>query len=236
MTTQQTRLTSLTPWIVGTVATAIVAVGSVLGFRLFTGHTPANAEAAASSQSAQSDAYTQSDNAPQSATPTPVSIPKPTPPPNLYAGGKEGVEATAQRFLDLWAYAFNTGDTEELMQLCQDGDFCDRFAEDMQVFHEHEVVIKPLEYTYLATDEVYPCYKRSDNTVGICIFLSMSEKHAISLPARSGESPHEYSTVRSKESDGTQEEENLTLGLFLSEQDDHSFIIVEIVLRKPDNA
>ena len=91
MTTQQPRLTSLTPWIVGTVATAIVAVGSVLGFRLFTGHTPANAEAAASSQSAQSDAYTQSDNAPQSATPTPVSIPKPTPPPNLYAGGKEFV-------------------------------------------------------------------------------------------------------------------------------------------------
>lgn len=122
------------------------------------------------------------------------------------------------------------------MQLCQDGDFCDRFAEDMQAFHEDKIVVKPIEYTYLATDEVYGCYKRSDNTVGICIFLSVSEKQAISLPAHSGESSHEYSTVRPKESDGTQKVEDLTLGLFLTEQDDHSFIIVGIVLKKPDNA
>ena len=109
------------------------------------------------------------------------------------------MEATVQRFLDLWAYAFNTGDTEELMQLCQDGDFCDRFAEDMQAFHEAKIVIKPLKYTYLATNEVYGCYKRSDNTVSI--FLSVSEKQAISLPAHSGEGPHEYSTVRSDATD-----------------------------------
>ena len=48
----------------------------------------------------------------------------------------------------------------------------------MQAFHEAKIVIKPLKYGYLATDEVYGCYKRSDNTVGI--FLSVSEKQAIS--------------------------------------------------------
>ena len=115
MTTQRPRLTSLAPWIVGAVATAVIAVGSFLGFHLFTGHTPANAEAAASSQSAQSDANTQSNNAPLSASPTPVSVPKPTPPPNLYAGGDEGVAATAEYFTDLWAYSLNMGDTEEIM-------------------------------------------------------------------------------------------------------------------------
>lgn len=91
------------------------------------------------------------------------------------------------------------GDTEEIMQLCQDGDFCDRLTEDMQALHEDKIVIKPIEYTYLATDEVYGCYKRSDNTVSI--FLSVSEKQAISLPTHSGESPHECSTVRSDATD-----------------------------------
>ncbi len=115
MTTQRPRLTSLAPWIVGAVATAVIAVGSVLGFRLFTGHTPANNEAAASSQSDQSDANTQSNNAPQSASPTPVSVPKPTPPLNIYAGGDEGVAATAEYFTDLWAHSLSMGDTEEIM-------------------------------------------------------------------------------------------------------------------------
>lgn len=64
MTTQQTRLTSLTPWIIGAIATAVIAVGSVLGFRALSEQMSANAEVAASSQSAQSDATTQSDNAP----------------------------------------------------------------------------------------------------------------------------------------------------------------------------
>lgn len=115
MTTQQPRLTSLTPWIIGAIATAAIAVGSILGFRALNEQTPANAEAAASSQSAQSDADTQSGNTPQSATPTPVSVPKPTPPLNIYAGGDEGVAATAEYFTDLWAHSLSMGDTEEIM-------------------------------------------------------------------------------------------------------------------------
>ena len=64
-----------------TPAAVIIGVGLLLGFHLLTERTTANNEAAAATQSAQSEAANQSGNTPRSATPTSVSVPKPTPHP-----------------------------------------------------------------------------------------------------------------------------------------------------------
>ena len=74
---------------IAAIAAVIIGAGLLLGFHLLTERTTANNEAAAATQSAQSEAANQSGNTPRSATPTSVSVPKPTPPPSLYAGGKK---------------------------------------------------------------------------------------------------------------------------------------------------
>lgn len=195
MTTQQTRLTSLTPWIIGAIATAVIAVGSVLGFRLFTGHTPANAEAATSSQSAQSDATTQSDNAPQSATPTPVSVPKPTPPPNLYAGGDEGVAATAEYFTDLWAYSLNMGDTDEITKICHNNDFCAALDNDVHTLHADRIVTRPIRMKYLTTMEIWNCNDQHEGTKGTCIKFRYSQQSGYAIRKDHDAANPDYSTV-----------------------------------------
>ena len=195
MTTQQIRLTSLTPWIIGAIATAAIAVGSVLGFRALNEQTPANAEAAASPQSAQSDANTQSNNAPQSATPTPVSVPKPTPPPNLYAGGDEGVAATAEYFTDLWAYSLNMGDTDEIMKICHNNDFCTALDNDVHTLHADRIMTRPVRMKYLTTMEIWNCNDQRDGTKGTCIKFRYSQQSGYAIRKDHDATNPDYSTV-----------------------------------------
>ena len=105
------------PWIIAIIAIVTVIAASMLTFRAF--NARANAEAEAHPQSAQSEAHqsigSQSDDAQSGETPfptpTPAEITKPTPPNGLHEGGLVGAQVTAVWFVDLWEYAFNTGDT-----------------------------------------------------------------------------------------------------------------------------
>ena len=112
-----TKPSNIGQW-VGAVIAAVVIIGaSFLGFHAFNARAHANAELQSGAQSPQSDntaqSGSQSGDTPQSTEPTSVNVPKPTPPPHLYAGGQIGAQATSQWYIDLWAYAFNTGDTED---------------------------------------------------------------------------------------------------------------------------
>ncbi len=137
------------PWIIAIIAVVTVIAASLLGFRVF--NTKANAEAKDRQQSAQSDTLQstdrQSGDLQSGDTPSPVptqaEITKPSPPNGLYEGGLVGAQVTAVWFVDLWEYAFNTGDTDDLMALCQDEDFCDQFVEDMRNYHENRIVTTP---------------------------------------------------------------------------------------------
>ena len=153
MSTIQAQQRSFRPWIIAIVATVAIIAATLLGLRAF--NTTAHAEGETPAQSAQSDSTTQSGSqsgdTPQSAEPTPISVPKPTPPPHLYAGGQIGAQATSQWYLDLWTYAFNTGDTEDFMKVCQVAGYCDEFAHDLELMHTDSYLVTPLTNKYLQT-------------------------------------------------------------------------------------
>ena len=135
-------------WI-GAIITAIVLVAvSFVGFRAFNARAHAQTELESGAQSPQSDSArqsgTQSGDAPQSAQPTPVDVPKPTPPPYLYAGGQIGAQATAQYYLELRAYAINMGDTEDYRMICDEGEFCSAFDTDVHTLHTDRIVTRPI--------------------------------------------------------------------------------------------
>ena len=236
-----TKPTTISKWI-GTVVAAIVIVAALfLGLHAFNARAHANAELQSGAQSPQSDSTeqsgSQSGDTPQSTEPTPAVITKPTPPKGLQEGGQVGAQTTALWFVELWEYAFNTGDTEEFDQICQDGDFCIRFADEVKTLRENSVVIQPLEDTILPdTTRSYDCYKRDSGIFGVCVELSVSEKAAIVQNANSEDTSHEYTTIRAEKSDGTQKETQLSLFLFITEQDDHSYVISGFTLRPTEHA
>ena len=225
-----TKPSNIGRWI-GVVIAAIVLVAvSFVGFHAFNAHAHTNAEPQSGAQSPQSDSTEQSGpqsgDTPQSAEPTPAEITKPTPPKGLQEGGQVGAQTTALWFVELWEYAFNTGDTEEFNQICQDGDFCDRFAEEVKSLREDSVVIQPLEYTIIPdSTRSHDCYKRGSGILGVCVELSISEKSAIVQGADTDDTSREYTTVHTEKSDGTQKENKFSLLLFITEQDDHSCVI-----------
>ena len=94
-----TKPSNIGRWIGAVIAAIVLVAVSFVGFRAFNARAHANAELQSGAQSPQSDSVgqsgTQSGDAPQSAEPTPVDVPKPTPPPNLYAGGQIGAQARA---------------------------------------------------------------------------------------------------------------------------------------------
>lgn len=145
-------------WIVAIVATVAIIAATLVGLRAF---NTTHAEGETPPQSAQSDStaqsVSQSGDTPQSAEPTPISVPKPTPPPHLYAGGQIGAQATSQWYLNLWTYAFNTGDTEDFMKVCQVAGYCDEFAHDLERMHTDSYLITPLTNKYLQTNDIYKC-------------------------------------------------------------------------------
>lgn len=236
-----TNLSTIGKWISATIATVVIIGASFLGLHAFNARAHANAELQSGAQSPQSDSTAQSGaqsgDTPQSAEPTPAEITKPTPPKGLQEGGQVGAQTTALWFVELWEYAFNTGDTEEFNQICQDGDFCVRFADEVKSLRENSIVIQPLEDAIIpSTTRSYDCYRKDTGILGVCVELSISEKSAIVRRTNSEETSHEYTTIRTEKGDGTQKESKLSLHLFITEQDDHSWVISGFSLRQTDNA
>ena len=235
------KLSTIGKWISATIAAIVIVAASFLGLHAFNARAHANAEFQSGAQSPQSDSTTQSGpqsgDTPQSAEPTPAEITKPTPPKGLQEGGQVGAQTTALWFVELWEYAFNTGDTEEFNKICQDGDFCVRFADEITSLRKNSVVIQPLEDTIIPDNiRSYDCYVRDTGIFGVCIELSISEKSAVVRSAGSEDTSREYTTVRTEKGDGTQKETKLSLHLFITEQDDHSCVISGFLLRRMENA
>ena len=115
------KLSTIGQWVGAAIAAVVIIGASFLGFHAFNARAHANAELQSGAHSPQSDSTEQSDSqsgdTPQSAEPTPVDVPKPTPPKGLQEGGQVGAQITALWFVELWEYAFNTGDTEEFNKI-----------------------------------------------------------------------------------------------------------------------
>ncbi len=236
-----TKPSNIGRWIGAAIATIILVAVSFVGFRAFNARAHANAELQSGAQSPQSDTAaqsgTQSGDAPQSAQPTPVDVPKPTPPKGLQEGGQVGAQTTALWFVELWEYAFNTGDTEEFDQICQDGDFCIRFSDEVKSLRKNSVVIQPLEDTIIPNNtRSYDCYRKDTGIFGVCVELSISERAAIVQSVDSDDTSREYTTIHTEKSDGMQKENKLSLHLFITEQDDHSYVISGFLLQPTENA
>ena len=87
-----TKLSTIGKWIGAAIAAIVIVAASFLGFHAFNARAHANAELQSGAQSPQSDSTEQSGpqsgDAPQSAEPTPVDVPKPTPPLHLHREGR----------------------------------------------------------------------------------------------------------------------------------------------------
>ena len=194
-----TKTSSIGQW-VGAVIAAVVIIGaSFLGLHAFNARAHANADLQSGAQSPQSErteqSGSQSGDAPQSAEPTPVDVPKPTPPPHLYAGGQIGAQATSQWYVDLWAYAFNTGDTEDFMTVCQIDNFCTRVNDDVQALHADRIVTRPITIKYLMTKEIWDCTSTPDQISGTCIKFDYSEQSGTAIRKDNDETKPDYSTI-----------------------------------------
>ena len=236
-----TKPSNIGRWIGAIIAAIVLVAVSFVGFRAFNARAHANAELQSGAQSPQSDTAaqsgTQSGDAPQSAQPTPVDVPKPPPPKGLQEGGQVGAQTTALWFVELWEYAFNTGDTEEFDQICQDGDFCIRFSDEVKSLRKNSVVIQPLEDTIIPNNtRSYDCYRKDTGIFGVCVELSISERAAIVQSVDSDDTSREYTTIHTEKSDGMQKENKLSLHLFITEQDDHSYVISGFLLQPTENA
>ena len=147
-----------------------------------------------------------------------------------------GAQVTAVWFVDLWEYAFNTGDTDDLMALCQDEDFCDHFVEDMRNYHENRIVTTPLELNIQPDgNRAFACHLRTSGISGLCMQLSMSQKSARFYATGPTNDTREYTTVRAIESSEAQNESYFTIRILLTEQDDHSFIMRNIEWIDPEH-
>ena len=194
-----TKTSSIGQW-VGAIIAAVVIIGtSFLGFHAFNARAHANADLQSGAQSPQSDSTaqsgSQSGDTHQSAEPTPVDVPKPTPPPHLYAGGQIGAQATSQWFTDLWAYAFNTGDTEDFMKVCQNDDYCARVNNDIQALHTDRIVTRQITIKYLMTKEIWDCTSTPDQISGTCITFDFSEQSGSAIRKDNDATKPDYSTI-----------------------------------------
>lgn len=194
-----TKPSNIGRWIGAIIAAIVLVAVSFVGLRAFNARAHANAELQSGAQSPQSDSAgqsgTQSGDAPQSAQPTPVDVPKPTPPPNLYAGGQIGAQATSQWYIDLWAYAFNTGDTEDFMKVCQNDDYCARVNNDVQALHTDRIITRPITIKYLMTKEIWDCTSTPDQISGTCITFDFSEQSGSAIRKDNDATKPDYSTI-----------------------------------------
>ena len=219
-----TKLSTIGEWIGASIAAIVIVAASFLGLHAFNARAHANAEPQSGAQSAQSENTEQSDSqsgdTPQSAEPTPVDVPKPTPPPHLYAGGQIGAQATSQWYIDLWAYAFNTGDTEDFMKVCQVEGYCDAFAHDLERMHTDAYLVKPLTNTYLQTNKIYDCSLQKAGTQGICIEFTYLQTPAGFHHLTEEKASEQYDTISTVTDEESNNEQTLFRVLFLEERGD----------------
>ena len=218
------KLSTIGKWIGATIAAIVIVAASFLGFHAFNARAHANAELQSGAQSPQSDSTEQSGpqsgDTLQSAEPTPVDVPKPTPPPHLYAGGQIGAQATSQWYIDLWAYAFNTGDTEDFMKVCQVEGYCDAFAHDLERMHTDAYLVKPLTNTYLQTNKIYDCSLQKAGTQGICIEFTYLQTPAGFHHLTEEKASEQYDTISTVTDEESNNEQTLFRVLFLEERGD----------------
>ena len=218
------KLSTIGKWIGAAIATIVIVAASFLGLHAFNARAHANAELQSGAQSPQSDSTEQSGpqsgDAPQSTEPTPVEVPKPTPPPHLYAGGQIGAQATSQWYIDLWAYAFNTGDTEDFMKVCQVEGYCDAFAHDLERMHTDAYLVKPLTNTYLQTNKIYDCSLQKAGTQGICIEFTYLQTPAGFHHLTEEKVSEQYDTISTVTDEESNNEQTLFRVLFLEERGD----------------
>ena len=218
------KLSTIGKWIGATIAAIVIVAASFLGFHAFNARAHANAELQSGAQSPQSDSTEQSGpqsgDTPQSAEPTPVDVPKPTPPPHLYAGGQIVAQATSQWYIDLWAYAFNTGDTEDFMKVCQVEGYCDAFAHDLERMHTDAYLVKPLTNTYLQTNKIYDCSLQKAGTQGICIEFTYLQTPAGFHHLTEEKASEQYDTISTVTDEESNNEQTLFRVLFLEERGD----------------
>ena len=219
-----TKLSTIGKWIGAAIATVVIIGASFLGLHAFNTRAHANAELQSGAQSPQSDGTEQSGpqsgDTPQSAEPTPVDVPKPTPPPHLYAGGQIGAQATSQWYIDLWAYAFNTGDTEDFMKVCRVEGYCDAFAHDLERMHTDAYLVKPLTNTYLQTNKIYDCSLQKAGTQGICIEFTYLQTPAGFHHLTEEKASEQYDTISTVTAEEINKEQTLFRVLFLEERGD----------------
>ena len=218
------KLSTIRKWIGTAIAAIVIVAASFLGLHAFNARAHANAELQSGAQSPQSDGTEQSGpqsgDTPQSAEPTPVDVPKPTPPPHLYAGGQIGAQATSQWYIDLWAYAFNTGDTEDFMKVCQVEGYCDAFAHDLERMHTDAYLVKPLTNTYLQTNKIYDCSLQKAGTQGICIEFTYLQTPAGFHHLTEEKASEQYDTMSTVTDEESNNEQTLFRVLFLEERGD----------------
>jgi len=218
------KLSTIGKWIGAAIAAVVIIGASFLGLHAFNTRAHANAELQSGAQSPQSDGTKQSGpqsgDTPQSAEPTPVDVPKPTPPPHLYAGGQIGAQATSQWYIDLWAYAFNTGDTEDFMKVCRVEGYCDAFAHDLERMHTDAYLVKPLTNTYLQTNKIYDCSLQKAGTQGICIEFTYLQTPAGFHHLTEEKASEQYDTISTVTAEEINKEQTLFRVLFLEERGD----------------
>ena len=219
-----TKLSTISKWIGAAIAAIVIVTASFLGLHAFNARAHAKAELQSGAQSPQSDGTEQSGpqsgDTPQSAEPTPVDVPKPTPPPHLYAGGQIGAQATSQWYIDLWAYAFNTGDTEDFMKVCRVEGYCDAFAHDLERMHTDAYLVKPLTNTYLQTNKIYDCSLQKAGTQGICIEFTYLQTPAGFHHLTEEKASEQYDTISTVTAEEINKEQTLFRVLFLEERGD----------------
>ena len=218
------KLSTIGKWIGATIAAIVIVAASFLGLHAFNARAHANTELQSGAQSPQADSTAQSGpqsgDTRQSAEPTPVDVPKPTPPPHLYAGGQIGAQATSQWYIDLWAYAFNTGDTEDFMKVCQVEGYCDAFAHDLERMHTDAYLVKPLTNTYLQTNKIYDCSLQKAGTQGICIEFTYLQTPAGFHHLTEEKASEQYDTISTVTDEESNNEQTLFRVLFLEERGD----------------
>lgn len=193
------KLSNIGQWVGAAIASVVVIGASFLGFHAFNARAHANAELESGAQSPQSDSTvqsgSQSGDTPQSTEPTPVDVPKPTPPPNLHREGQIGAQATAQYYVELRAYSINMGDTEDYMKICDEGESCSAFDTDVHTLHADRIVTQPISMKYLMTKQVWECTDRYDGTSGTCIKFDYSSVTGRAVRKDNTADNPQYSTI-----------------------------------------
>ena len=118
------------------------------------------------------------------------------------------------------AYAFNTGDTEDFMKVCQVEGYCDAFAHDLERMHTDAYLIKPLTNQYLQTNKIYECSLQKARTEGICVEFTFLQTPAVFRYLTEEKASEEYDTISTVTGEEVNNEQTLFRVLFLEERGD----------------